>query len=188
LPQLDPRYPASATPTALSQILADPRRSLLVAERAGVVVGTADLLLVPNLSHGDRPWAIVENLVVDAEERGGGVGRLLMNEAISRADATRAVDPRQQVQNRRLPAARRPRDRKQGHALHPEAHLVHDPKPPRADHARQALCDDQIAGFDGSGRRQDAPPMRRPPLSRDGSSLRLPCSLSSRLDSQMVSS
>jgi GNAT superfamily N-acetyltransferase len=59
-------------------MLADPQRVVLVATDEGVVVGTADVLVVANLTHRGRPWAIVENLVVDDAHRHGGIGRLLM--------------------------------------------------------------------------------------------------------------
>jgi GNAT superfamily N-acetyltransferase len=81
LAQLHPRYPgdpASATVT-LQSILGMPGRFLLVAERAGAMVGTADVLIVPNLTHAGRPWAIVENVVVDERARGSGVGTALLD-------------------------------------------------------------------------------------------------------------
>ncbi len=62
-------------------------RTLLVAVDADTVVGTADLMVVPNLTHGGHPWAIVENVVVDEAARGAGVGRAVMTEALRRASA-----------------------------------------------------------------------------------------------------
>jgi GNAT superfamily N-acetyltransferase len=64
-------------PSLLEVALADPRRSLLVAELGGGLVGTADLLFVPNLTHGGRPWGIVENVVVTARARRRGVASAL---------------------------------------------------------------------------------------------------------------
>jgi GNAT superfamily N-acetyltransferase len=52
-----------------------------VARLDGRPVGTVDLLVVENLTHGGQPWAIVENVVVDAAARRLGVGRALMAEA-----------------------------------------------------------------------------------------------------------
>jgi len=71
----------------LDQILADPHRHLLVAELDGRLLGTADLLLVENLTHSARPWAIVENVVVTSAARGSGVGSLLMERSIEIARA-----------------------------------------------------------------------------------------------------
>jgi GNAT superfamily N-acetyltransferase len=62
----------------LGEILADPARELVVATIDGAVVGSADLLLVPNLTHHGKPWAIVENVIVTTSARRCGVGRALM--------------------------------------------------------------------------------------------------------------
>ncbi len=67
------------------EIEADPRQRLLVAETQGRVVASLALIIVPNLSHVGRPYAIVENVVVDAPERGSGYGELLVNYAIEEA-------------------------------------------------------------------------------------------------------
>ena len=58
---------------------------MLVADDHGTLVGTADLLVVPNLTHGARAWAIVENVVVTPVRRRQGIGRALMQEVIKRA-------------------------------------------------------------------------------------------------------
>jgi len=67
------------------EISAAPGHALLVAEYQGEVVGTMVLLIVPNLSHGVLPWAMVENLVIDRRYQRRGLGRLLMEHAIARA-------------------------------------------------------------------------------------------------------
>jgi GNAT superfamily N-acetyltransferase len=56
-----------------------------VAELEGAVVGTADLLVVPNLTHRGDPWAIVENVVVATAARRRGVGRALLSHAVELA-------------------------------------------------------------------------------------------------------
>jgi GNAT superfamily N-acetyltransferase len=62
-------------------------RTILVAERDGCVVGTADCLLVPNLTHGCRPYLQVENVVVAEAARRGGVGSGLIHAATAAARA-----------------------------------------------------------------------------------------------------
>ena len=74
-----------ASRRAFQQIQADANQRLLVAEAGGRVVGTASLLIVPNLSHQGRPYAIIENVVVDATERGAGYGELLLRHAMEEA-------------------------------------------------------------------------------------------------------
>lgn len=51
---------------------------MIVAEEDGKVIGTSMLTIVPNLTHGGKPWIIVENVVVDNEYRRTGAGKLLM--------------------------------------------------------------------------------------------------------------
>jgi ribosomal protein S18 acetylase RimI-like enzyme len=74
----------------LAAILTDDRRVFLVAEAGGAVVGTADLVLVPNLTHAARPIAYVENVVVDRDHRRRGVGAALMAACKDRALEARA--------------------------------------------------------------------------------------------------
>ena len=75
----------TAYETAFAAIDADERQSLLVAAVDGSVVGTAAFILVPNLSHVGRPYAVVENVVVDSAVRGKGIGETLMRRAIELA-------------------------------------------------------------------------------------------------------
>jgi ribosomal protein S18 acetylase RimI-like enzyme len=63
---------------------AQPGRTLLVAVAGDAIVGTADMLVVSNLTHHGMAWAIVENVVVDNARRRAGVGRALMDELVSR--------------------------------------------------------------------------------------------------------
>jgi len=64
-----------------SRLSRDPRHQLLVAEAGGRIVGTTHVIVVPHLGHGLKPFAVVENVVVDASCRTSGVGRALMAEA-----------------------------------------------------------------------------------------------------------
>jgi GNAT superfamily N-acetyltransferase len=75
---------ASSEPL-LEELLADPRRQLVVATVDGQLVGTADLLVVANLTHRGQPWAIVENVIVASSARRTGVGRALMGHLIELA-------------------------------------------------------------------------------------------------------
>ena len=59
---------------------------VLVAERGGEVVGTLQLTIVSNLTHGAAPWANIENMVVDGAARGSGVGAALIEAATARAE------------------------------------------------------------------------------------------------------
>ena len=56
-----------------------------MVEDGGALLATADLSLALNVGHGGRPYAIVENVVVDEPERGRGIGEMLMRYVIERA-------------------------------------------------------------------------------------------------------
>jgi GNAT superfamily N-acetyltransferase len=75
---------ASSEPV-LAEILADPRRELAVALVDGQIVGTADLVIVPNLTHRGEPWAILENVIVASGARRSGVGSALVGHLIDLA-------------------------------------------------------------------------------------------------------
>ncbi|MEK7354000.1 MAG: GNAT family N-acetyltransferase [Chloroflexota bacterium] len=70
---------------AFAQIQAARGHELLVAEEDGKILGTMALIIVPNLSHGGLPWAGVENVMVDADYRRRGIGKLLMDYALVEA-------------------------------------------------------------------------------------------------------
>jgi len=71
----------------LEEILADPSRHMLVADIEGQTVGTADMLIVKNLTHNGMPWAIVENVVVAERYRRRGIARSLFDHLIDIARA-----------------------------------------------------------------------------------------------------
>ncbi|ONG55960.1 hypothetical protein BKE38_07295, partial [Pseudoroseomonas deserti] len=59
--------------------------TVLVAELEGQVAATCTLVVVPNLTRGTRPWAVVENVVTDAAHRRQGLGRKVLQAALDRA-------------------------------------------------------------------------------------------------------
>ena len=75
----------------LNGLLANEFVQLLVAatssqtEQPVRIVGTLLLLIVPNLTHSGRPWAQIENVVVDQSVRRQGIGRQLINVAVDHA-------------------------------------------------------------------------------------------------------
>jgi len=67
------------------EILARPGVETLVAELGGAVVACLTLVVVPNLSRGARPYALIENVVTDEAHRGRRIGRALLDAAVARA-------------------------------------------------------------------------------------------------------
>ncbi|MEU4098364.1 GNAT family N-acetyltransferase [Streptomyces sp. NPDC026673] len=57
-------------------------RTVLVAEVDATIVGTADCMILPNLTRGGRPILFVENVVVAVSSRRLGVGQRLMAAAV----------------------------------------------------------------------------------------------------------
>ncbi|MEU1434397.1 GNAT family N-acetyltransferase [Streptomyces sp. NPDC005775] len=61
-------------------------RTVLVADAAHTIAGTADCLVMPNLTRGGRAILFVENVVVAGTAQRRGVGRLLMDAAVRLAE------------------------------------------------------------------------------------------------------
>ena len=85
LSQLNPRAKKCDLEKA-RQIFRELSRSgqqfLMVCEIDGKIVGTAELVIKYNLTHGGRPYGFIENVVVDKGNRGKGVGAKLMESCI----------------------------------------------------------------------------------------------------------
>jgi GNAT superfamily N-acetyltransferase len=91
---------------AFAAIARNPHHRLLVIEDGGRVVGTTVLMIVPNLSAGGRPRAIVESVVVDADARGKRYGERLMAYCRSEAEAAGCFKVQLDSNNRRTDAHR----------------------------------------------------------------------------------
>jgi ribosomal protein S18 acetylase RimI-like enzyme len=81
LPQLSRSAPPP-TAEVLAEIIASPATHLLVAEEAGAVVGSLTLVVFP-IPTGRRAW--IEDVVVDADAGGKGVGTTLNRFALDLA-------------------------------------------------------------------------------------------------------
>ena len=67
------------------EIIADPNHHIIVAEQDGKLVSSCVLLVVPNLTRGQRPYALIENVVTHADYRRRGLGHAVMDFAKSSA-------------------------------------------------------------------------------------------------------
>ena len=67
-------------PQRLAELEASADAALLVAARGDRLAGTVLVCLCPDAMFGRRPFAVVENIVVDAAARGQGVGAQLLHE------------------------------------------------------------------------------------------------------------
>ena len=70
---------------AFEEIDADKNNELIVAEKAGEVIGTLQITFTPSISFQGGKRATVESVRVDEKYRGQGIGKELMRWAINRA-------------------------------------------------------------------------------------------------------
>jgi ribosomal protein S18 acetylase RimI-like enzyme len=65
----------------LETLLQNPDYHLLVHEENGTVVSSVTLVIIKNLTHNLRPYAVIENVVTHAEYRKKGYASALMAQA-----------------------------------------------------------------------------------------------------------
>ena len=81
----DPPVSGAAFARVFEEILGREGLDLLVLDLDGSIVGTTYLNVMPNLSRGGRPYAVIENVVIAEHVRGQGLGRRLMDGTLERA-------------------------------------------------------------------------------------------------------
>ena len=55
------------------QIISDKDHHIIVAEEDGVIAASCVCVIIPNLTHGQRPYAFIENVVTSAKYRRKGL-------------------------------------------------------------------------------------------------------------------
>lgn len=60
-------------------ILSDKNHHIIVAEEDGVLVSSCVCVIIPNLTHEQRPYALIENVVTDIKYRKKGYGAACLN-------------------------------------------------------------------------------------------------------------
>ncbi|WP_155359418.1 GNAT family N-acetyltransferase [Acrocarpospora macrocephala] len=83
----DAPLPTKSTRDIWAAIRLQQGRTVLVAALNGVLAGTADCVVLPNLTRGGRSILVVENVVVASAHRRRGVGRQLMDAAVRLAES-----------------------------------------------------------------------------------------------------
>lgn len=63
------------------KILADPDHHIIVAEEDGKIVSSCVCVIIPNLTHEQRPYAFVENVVTDKDYRKRGLATACLDYA-----------------------------------------------------------------------------------------------------------
>ncbi|MFG2398447.1 GNAT family N-acetyltransferase [Streptomyces lydicus] len=78
----DVPMPRASAESIWSAMSGQQGRTILVADTDGIVAGTADCLLMPNLTRNGRAILFVENVVVANSFQRRGIGRQLMTAAV----------------------------------------------------------------------------------------------------------
>lgn len=85
----DPPCDARHAQEVLKRIAAFPGSAVLVAETedgaAPALVGSVTMIVIPNLSRGGAPYALIENVVTHGDRRGQGIGKAMLADAAERA-------------------------------------------------------------------------------------------------------
>ena len=63
------------------RIMDDPGHHIIVAEEDGIIVSSCVIVVVPNLTHGQRSYALVENVVTHANHRRKGLASACLDYA-----------------------------------------------------------------------------------------------------------
>ncbi|MEJ8560727.1 GNAT family N-acetyltransferase [Yoonia sp. GPGPB17] len=77
--------PKTRDHTAFEVVVAHPGTTILGAFDQKTLVAMLTLHLLPNVTWGARPYALIENVVTTATHRKKGIGKQLMQHAIARA-------------------------------------------------------------------------------------------------------
>ncbi len=64
-----------------NRILNDPDHHIIVAEENGKLVSSCVCVIIPNLTRGQRPYAIIENVITDISSRKKGYATACLNYA-----------------------------------------------------------------------------------------------------------
>jgi len=67
--------------TLWDEILSDKSHHVIVAQADGKIVSSCVIVIVRNLTHGQRPYALIENLITDAAHRNRGLAASVLNYA-----------------------------------------------------------------------------------------------------------
>ncbi len=64
-----------------NKILNDENHHIIVAEENGKIVSSCVCVIIPNLTHGQQPYAFIENVITDSQYRKKGLATACLNYA-----------------------------------------------------------------------------------------------------------
>lgn len=62
-----------------TDIMEDPHHHIIGGFLGDVLISSCVIVIIPNLTHGQRPYALVENVITDAVHRGKGHATAILN-------------------------------------------------------------------------------------------------------------
>jgi GNAT superfamily N-acetyltransferase len=71
--------------TAWDALLSSSLVKVFVAEMDGAIVSSCTIVIVPNVTRGVRPYALIENVVTHGDYRGRGLGHAVLAAALDAA-------------------------------------------------------------------------------------------------------
>lgn len=77
--------PVTDDPAAFDAVLSHKGTQIVGAEHHSRIIAMITLHVLPNMTSGGRPYALIENVVCDPEHRGQGIGRAVLQAGIDRA-------------------------------------------------------------------------------------------------------
>ncbi|MDH4440281.1 MAG: GNAT family N-acetyltransferase [Rhizobium sp.] len=81
----DPALSVEAADAPFEALARIPGSGIYIGMLDDVIVSTCTLVVIPNLTRGGQPYALIENMVTAAEQRGRGYGRATLQHAVSSA-------------------------------------------------------------------------------------------------------
>ena len=64
-----------------NRILKDEEHHIIIAEEDGKIVSSCVCVIIPNLTHNQQPYALIENVITDKDYRKKGLGSACLNYA-----------------------------------------------------------------------------------------------------------
>ncbi len=74
-------YPDEDITELWNRILSDENHHIIVAEKDGRIVSSCVCVIIPNLTHNQRPYAFVENVITDSAYRNKGLATACLDYA-----------------------------------------------------------------------------------------------------------
>lgn len=82
--------PVSDSSAAFDAVLSHSGTYIFGMEAESRIIAMTTLHLLPNMTSGGRPYALIENVITDPDYRGQGIGRLVLEACIGRAKLANA--------------------------------------------------------------------------------------------------